>query len=59
MEINVGDILTLKKKHPCGCETFEVKRVGMDIGIKCTNCSHYILVPRKKIEKNIKTKASF
>ena len=54
MEINVGDILTLKKKHPCGCDTFLVKRVGMDIGIQCTNCNHYTLVLRNKITKNIK-----
>ncbi len=54
MEINIGDIIEMKKKHPCGSFTFEVKRVGMDIGIKCTLCGHYTLVPRNKLIKNIK-----
>ncbi|MBE7020994.1 MAG: DUF951 domain-containing protein [Ruminococcaceae bacterium] len=54
MEINIGDIIEMKKKHPCGSTTFTVKRTGMDIGIKCNLCGHYILVPRNKLIKNIK-----
>ena len=57
MEINIGDIIIMKKKHPCGSDTFLVKRTGMDIGIKCTLCGHYTLVPRGKLLKNVKGKA--
>ena len=54
MNVSVGDILTMKKKHPCGCNTFEVLRVGMDFKIKCTQCEREIMTPRSKIERNIK-----
>ena len=54
MEIQIQDVLTLKKPHPCGSFQFEVKRVGIDIGIKCLTCGHYVLVPKKKLIKKIK-----
>lgn len=55
MDIQVGDIVTMKKPHPCGSHTWEVLRVGMDIRLKCTGCTHLILLPRKQAEKNIKS----
>lgn len=54
MDVKVGDILKMKKKHPCGADTFSVLRIGMDFKIKCTGCGHEVMVPRVKIEKNIK-----
>ncbi|MBQ9589559.1 MAG: DUF951 domain-containing protein [Butyrivibrio sp.] len=54
MEIKVGNILKLKKQHPCGSFEWEVLRVGADFRLKCVGCGHQIMVPRKKIEKNIK-----
>lgn len=54
MEINVGDKIVMKKKHPCGFETFTVTRVGMDFKIKCDGCGHEVMLPRVKCEKNIK-----
>ncbi|MBR3144458.1 MAG: DUF951 domain-containing protein [Clostridia bacterium] len=54
MIINVGDRIVMKKKHPCGCNTFLVKRVGMDFKIVCEGCLHEILLPRKTVEKGIK-----
>ncbi|MBP3199010.1 MAG: DUF951 domain-containing protein [Butyrivibrio sp.] len=54
MEIKVGNILKLKKQHPCGSFEWEVLRVGADLRLKCVGCGHQIMVPRKKIEKNIK-----
>ncbi|MDD4377777.1 MAG: DUF951 domain-containing protein [Eubacteriales bacterium] len=54
MNVQVGDILTMKKAHPCGNFKFEVLRIGMDFKIKCTNCGREIMAPRTKIEKNIK-----
>ena len=55
MDIKINDIVTLRKKHPCGCDKFIVKRTGMDIGISCTKCGHYALVPKNKLIKNIKS----
>lgn len=54
MNVNVGDILTMKKPHPCGCRQFEVLRIGADFKIRCTGCSREVMVARSKIEKNIK-----
>ncbi len=54
MDVQVNDHILTKKNHPCGCNEFLVLRVGMDFRIRCTKCSREILVPRSKIEKNIK-----
>jgi hypothetical protein len=53
-KIDVGDVLTMKKQHPCGGNTFRVLRVGSDIRIVCENCGHDVTVARVKLEKNIK-----
>ena len=50
----VGDIVTLKKVHPCGSRDWEILRVGADFRLKCTGCGHQIMVPRKMVEKNTK-----
>lgn len=55
MEVKVGDIVTMKKSHPCGSKEWQVLRVGMDFRLKCLGCGHMILVPRNKIIKNIKS----
>ena len=54
MDILVGDILTLKKAHPCGSRDWQVLRIGADFKMRCLGCSHEIMSPRSKIEKNIK-----
>lgn len=54
MKVNVGDRVEMKKPHPCGCKVFEILRIGMDFKIRCTNCGREVMVPRNKIEKNIK-----
>ena len=48
----VGDIVTLKKVHPCGSRDWEILRVGADFRLKCTGCGHQIMVPM--VEKNTK-----
>ena len=48
----VGDIVKLKKPHPCGSKEWEILRVGMDFRLKCLGCGHMIMVPRKLVEKN-------
>ncbi len=52
MEYNIGDIVKLKKPHPCGCYEWEILRVGMDFRLKCLKCGHLIMVSRKLVEKN-------
>lgn len=54
MDICVGDVIQTKKPHPCGANTFSVLRVGMDFRIRCTGCGHEVMLPRAKIEKNIR-----
>ncbi len=54
MEISVGDRLQMKKPHPCGCSIFKVTRIGMDFKLVCEGCSHEVMIPRSKAEKNIK-----
>ncbi|MCD8015620.1 MAG: DUF951 domain-containing protein [Lachnospiraceae bacterium] len=52
MEFEVGDIVKLKKKHPCGSQEWEILRVGADFRLKCTGCARQIMVPRRLVEKN-------
>ena len=54
MDVQVGDILEMKKPHPCGSRRFLVLRSGMDFKIRWTGCGHEVMVPRVKAEKNIK-----
>lgn len=54
MEINLNDIVKLKKKHPCGSYEWKVLRCGMDFRLECLGCGHMIMLPRKQLEKNIK-----
>ena len=54
MDIKVYDILEMKKEHPCGGKQFLVLRAGMDFRVRCVKCDREVMVPRVKIEKNIK-----
>ncbi|MBE6948908.1 MAG: DUF951 domain-containing protein [Ruminococcaceae bacterium] len=54
MDVRVGDILIMKKQHPCGSSQWRVLRIGADFKMKCLGCSHEVMSPRSKIEKNIK-----
>lgn len=54
MDVKIGDILLMKKNHPCGCARFFVLRSGMDFKLRCEKCGHEVEVPRSKAEKNIK-----
>lgn len=50
----VGDVVKLKKMHPCGSDQWEVYRTGIDFGLKCRGCGHRVMVPRPKFEKAVK-----
>ncbi len=50
----VGDIVEMKKQHPCGSKQWEVIRTGADFRIKCLGCSHQVMLARTKFEKGVK-----
>lgn len=54
MDIRVGDIIKLKKPHPCGAYTWEVLRIGQDFRLKCTGCGHQVMMKRTLAEKNLR-----
>ena len=54
MDVQVGDSIITKKPHPCGSYEWEILRIGADFRIRCTKCGREVMVPRSKIEKNIK-----
>ena len=54
MDVRVGDILHMKKPHPCGSLEWRVLRSGMDFRLKCQGCGHEVLIARAKAEKGIK-----
>lgn len=54
MDIRIGDILTMKKPHPCGDKRWLILRTGADFRMRCLGCGHETMVSRFKIEKNIR-----
>ena len=54
MDIQIGDVLELKKNHPCGSREGKVLRVGMDFKLKCLGCGHEMMTPRSKAERAVK-----
>ncbi|MDD4859405.1 MAG: DUF951 domain-containing protein [Dehalococcoidales bacterium] len=54
VELRLGDVIRLKKPHPCGSDNWVVVRLGADIGIVCLKCQHRILIPRSTLERRIK-----
>ncbi|MBD9097959.1 MAG: DUF951 domain-containing protein [Ruminococcaceae bacterium] len=55
MDVQVGDVLVMKKPHPCGNSRFLVLRSGMDFKLRCEKCGREFMVPRRKAEKSVKT----
>jgi len=53
-EFNLGDLVEMKKPHPCGSKIWKVLRTGADIRIECQGCRHKVMIPRSKFEKNMK-----
>lgn len=54
IDLKVGDVLRLKKPHPCGNHLWGVVRLGADIGITCQGCQRYVLLPRSYLERRVK-----
>lgn len=55
MDIRLGDILLMKKAHPCGGNRWLILRTGADFRLRCMTCGHEVMVPRHKAEKNIRS----
>ena len=58
MKLGIGDVVRLRKQHPCGGYEWEITRLGADIGLKCLTCGRRVLLARSKVEKRIKTVVS-
>ncbi|MFY9187641.1 MAG: DUF951 domain-containing protein [bacterium] len=54
MEFQLGDIVRMKKGHPCGSDEWEIIRVGADFKIKCAGCGRRVMLPRTKFERAVK-----
>ncbi len=54
MDLQLGDVLTMKKSHPCGEKRWLLLRTGADLRIRCLGCGHEVMIPRVKAEKNIR-----
>ena len=52
---DLGDIVQMKKQHPCGSKEFEVIRLGADIKIKCVGCGRIVMIQRSKLQKYLKS----
>lgn len=56
VEFEIGQIIKMKKKHPCGSDQWEIMRVGADFRLKCMGCGHQIMLKRTMVEKNVRGK---
>lgn len=56
VEFEIGQIIKMKKKHPCGSDQWEIMRVGADFRLKCVGCGHQIMLKRTMVEKNVRGK---
>ncbi len=53
-KFELGDIVQMKKQHPCGSDQWEITRTGIDFGLKCLGCGRRVMIPRPKFEKGVK-----
>ncbi len=53
-QFQLGDVVQMKKAHPCGTNEMEIIRMGMDIRVRCLGCQHSVLIPRAKFESKMK-----
>ena len=55
LQVVIGDVVRLRKPHPCGSYDWTVVRLGADIGLRCHGCGRRVLLPRRDLEKRLKT----
>uniref|UniRef100_A0A7C2E3N1 DUF951 domain-containing protein n=1 Tax=Ammonifex degensii TaxID=42838 RepID=A0A7C2E3N1_9THEO len=56
LNLQVGEVVRLKKRHPCGSEEWEVLRTGVDIRLRCCGCGRIVLLPREKFLRRLRAK---
>jgi hypothetical protein len=54
VDVHLGDVVRLRKQHPCGGSDWTVVRIGADIGLRCNTCQHRVLLPRSQFERRLK-----
>ena len=55
VDFRFGDVIRLRKPHPCGSYDWSVVRLGADIGLRCLKCSHRVLLSRREVERRLKS----
>ncbi|CAG1005864.1 MAG: DUF951 domain-containing protein [Anaerolineae bacterium] len=58
LEIQIGDVVQMRKTHPCGGDQWQIYRVGADVGIRCLKCGRRVMLTRREFEKGVKKKIS-
>ena len=53
VDFHIGDVIRLRKPHPCGGSDWSVVRIGADIGLRCTTCAHRVMLPRSDVERRL------
>lgn len=53
-EFTVGDVVKMKKEHPCGSNEWEITRTGVDFVLKCLKCNRQVMIPRIKFERAVR-----
>jgi hypothetical protein len=54
LDLNIGDVVQMRKSHPCGGDSWRVVRLGAEIGIRCLTCNRKVLLPRSTFERRVK-----
>ncbi len=54
IRLNEGDVVRLKKPHPCGTNAWEIMRLGMDVKLRCTGCGHIVRLERARLERRVR-----
>ena len=54
VDLKIGDVVRMKKAHPCGGQLWEVRRLGADIGIACQKCGRYQMLPRSYLARRVR-----
>jgi hypothetical protein len=54
LELLLGDVVRLKRAHPCGGSDWQVDRLGADIGLRCLTCGRHVLIERATLERRLK-----
>jgi hypothetical protein len=53
MEFLLGDVLRLRKAHPCGGQEWQIDRLGADIGLRCRTCDRHVMLDRRTVERRL------